>query len=94
MALRQGAGKWKQQKIPHIANPGTAQVGMGEAVNGAVAIVVAAGCIPAIEPCVGTQLYHPVGKRRPGHSMSMKTGSNKGIYILEDVRISKGRIGL
>ena len=48
------SGKREQQYIPHVPDAGSAKVGVGKSVYAAVAVVVAAGGIPAIETGIRT----------------------------------------
>ena len=55
---------------------------MGKPVNKAIAIMITAATIPALEPGIGAKLNHPMRQGCPGIRMPMPACANKGIYIL------------
>ena len=79
----QGLGCGTQQYIAQIEAARTTQVGVGEAFQGTVVVVVAGAGIPVASAGIGTQLYGTKGYRRTRVGVAMESSTYKGIHIVD-----------
>ena len=68
-----------EQHVAVVGNAGTAQVGMAEAVDHAVVVVVARAPVRALEAGVGAQLHHPEGPCDAGKGTAVSAGANERV---------------
>lgn len=72
---------WHEVHIAIIAYPGTAEVGVAEAVNQAVAVMIAAAAVPAaIDAGVGRQLHHAKRCGRARKGMAVPTRADERVH--------------
>ena len=70
-----------QQHVTVILAAGTAEVGVAEAEDGVVAVVVAAAAVPSAETCIGRGLYLSEGHDGAGEGVTVAVGSHQGVDI-------------
>ena len=71
-----------QQYVAVVAAAGSAEVGMREAVDGRVAVMIAGAGVPAVDARVGAWLNHAVGNDRTGEGVAVVARSDKRVDVL------------
>ena len=80
-----------QQYVAIVAAARSVQVGMAEAVDGAVGIVVARAGIPLVDAGIGAGLNHAVRHHGTRIGMAMASGTDKGVHIRGVIGLNRSR---
>src|ERR1700735_811805 len=75
------AGTRHNEDVQQIATAGPAEVGMGEAHNGAVAAMVAGAPVPAVVVGVRTELHCAEGHGGSGKTMAVPAGTDDDVHV-------------
>ena len=70
-----------QQHITVVRAAGAAEVGVAEAVDGVVTIVVAAAAVPTVQPRVGRRLYLPEWHYGSREGVTVTVGTHHGVDV-------------
>src|SRR5216684_278544 len=73
------------QHIQHVPDTGSAQVGVAEAHDRIVGVVVPGTPVPTLVEGVRTELHHSEGNRGTGVTMAVPARSNLGLDKLRDI---------
>ena len=76
------AGIGQEGYVAQVAYARAGEVGMAEAVDLIVVVVITAAGVPSHDVRVGAQLHHGVRTGGAGEGVSVKTGSYKGVNML------------
>ena len=74
-----GIGRRKQD-VAVIADAGALQVGVAEAEDDQVGVVVSAATVPTFKTCIGTELDHAKGSSGAGVGVAVATGTDERIH--------------
>jgi hypothetical protein len=76
-----GPGAGHEEDIEHVADAGTAQVGVAKAHDGGVGIVIAGAPVPTFVVSIGTELHHPEGDAGSGVRVAVAAGTDEDVDV-------------
>ena len=79
------AGEGHHQHVAIVADPGAAEVGVTEAPDLRVGIIIAAAGIPARGAGVRAELHHPEGGRGSRKGVAVEAGADERIDVLQHI---------
>ena len=74
-------GARHDQHIAVVADPSALKMGVAEAVNHAVCVVVTTASVPSFQPGVGAELNHPKGRRGPWVGVAVSSRANPRVHF-------------
>lgn len=87
------SGSGHEGDIAVVGHAGAAEVGMAEAEDGIIGVMVAAAAVPVVFAGIGRELYHAKGQGGAGKSVAVTAGADEGVDVADEVVLGDGCAG-